>query len=180
MDIRAILSSREDQEIKLELSELVLEINILNTFPEETVQITEIQIDSRKVQPGDLFVALPGTQMDGHDFITDAVAAGAAAVIGDRAWETYTDLEVPYLQVKDAREALAACTAAWYGYPARQLVVIGVTGTDGKTTTANYIYSILRAAEIKAGLISTVNAVIGDRVLDTGFHVTTPEASDVQ
>ena len=108
------------------------------------------------------------------------MAAGAAGVLGTQPWSAYANLEVPYLQVADAREALAKLAAAWYGYPARQLVVIGVTGTDGKTTTVNLIYKILRAANLKAGLISTVNAVIGDRVLDTGFHVTTPEAMDVQ
>ncbi|MCX6070995.1 MAG: UDP-N-acetylmuramoyl-L-alanyl-D-glutamate--2,6-diaminopimelate ligase, partial [Chloroflexi bacterium] len=87
---------------------------------------------------------------------------------------------VPYCRVSDARWTLAHLAAAWHGYPARQLIMIGVTGTDGKTTTSNLIHSILQAAGLRAGLISTVNAVIGDKVLDTGFHVTTPEALDVQ
>ena len=89
-------------------------------------------------------------------------------------------MQVPYIQVEDAREALAHLSAAFYNYPARDLVVIGVTGTDGKTTTANLIYEILLNAQIHTGIISTVNAVIGDNVMDTGFHVTTPEAPDVQ
>jgi UDP-N-acetylmuramoyl-L-alanyl-D-glutamate--2,6-diaminopimelate ligase len=87
---------------------------------------------------------------------------------------------VPYLRVEDSREALAYLSAAFYDYPAKNLTVIGITGTDGKTTTSNLLYQILVAAGIKAGMISTVNAVIGDQVLDTGFHVTTPDAPDIQ
>jgi UDP-N-acetylmuramoyl-L-alanyl-D-glutamate--2,6-diaminopimelate ligase len=89
-------------------------------------------------------------------------------------------LPAPYLQVADGRRALAVLSAALYGFPAHQLTVLGVTGTDGKTTTATLIYNILLAAGFKAGLVSTVSAYIGSQVLDTGFHVTTPEAPDVQ
>jgi UDP-N-acetylmuramoyl-L-alanyl-D-glutamate--2,6-diaminopimelate ligase len=85
-----------------------------------------------------------------------------------------------YVGIENPRQALTWLAAAFYGFPARKLTVIGVTGTDGKTTTSNLIYKILVAAEIRAGMISTVNAVIGDEVLDTGFHVTTPDAHDVQ
>lgn len=91
-----------------------------------------------------------------------------------------TGLPVPYIQVSDSRLALAYLASAYFNFPARRLTVIGITGTDGKTTTSNLIYSILRAAGLKAGLISTVNAVIGSLELDTGFHVTTPEAPEVQ
>lgn len=164
----------------MELTTLFREIETLNPLPGFEVEITGIQIDSREVREGDLFIALQGTRLDGHDYLPAAVGAGAAAVVGTRPWKDHAGLAVPYLQVEDAREALAQAAAAWYGFPARQLAVIGVTGTDGKTTTANLIYQILKAAGLKAGLISTVNAVIGDRVLDTGFHVTTPEAMDVQ
>ncbi len=89
-------------------------------------------------------------------------------------------LAVPYVRFANAREALTWVSAAFYGWPARQLTVVGVTGTDGKTTTTNLIYHVLCEAGIKAGMISTVNAVIGDTILDTGFHVTTPDAHDVQ
>jgi len=82
--------------------------------------------------------------------------------------------------VPDAREALAWLAAAWHGFPSRRLVLVGVTGTDGKTTTASLIHACLLAAGLRAGLISTVSAVIGDETLDTGFHVTTPEAMEVQ
>ena len=90
------------------------------------------------------------------------------------------DYRVPYIRLENPRRALTWIAASFYNWPGRKLTVIGVTGTDGKTTTTNLIYQILLAAGIKAGMISTVNAVIGDEVLDTGFHVTTPDAHDVQ
>jgi UDP-N-acetylmuramoyl-L-alanyl-D-glutamate--2,6-diaminopimelate ligase len=141
------------------------------------VPIAGIAIDSRKVKAGDLFVCLQGGSLDGHQFIPQAVSKGAAAVVGQQALR---DLSVPYARVSNTREALSWIAAAFYGFPGRQLVVIGVTGTDGKTTTTNLIYQILAAAGIRAGMISSVNAVIADEVLDTGFHVTTPDAHDVQ
>ncbi len=149
---------------------------IQNDF-EDTV-IRGIAWDSRKVRPGDAFFALVGENFDGHQFISQAVKRGAAAVIGTRP---PAPLEVPYVQlVGDDREALARFSAAFYDYPSHKLTVIGITGTDGKTTTTNLVYHILRAAGLAVGMISTVNAVIGDEVLDTGFHVTTPEAPDIQ
>ena len=162
---------------KRDLNELIQEIPLLNSIPEQAVQVVGIKIDSREVNPGDLYIAIKGTRVNGHDYIPDAISRGAAAVVGS---DPVRDYPVTYLQVGDSREALAHLTAAWFGFPARQLVVIGVTGTDGKTTTANLIHQVLLAAGLNAGLISTVNAVIGDRVLDTGFHVTTPEALDLQ
>lgn len=141
------------------------------------LSISGIAIDSRQVKPGDLFVALVGRETDGHNFIQDALKKGAVAVIGTRS---SIGGSTPYLQVEDGRRALAYISAAFYGFPARKLTVIGVTGTDGKTTTSNLIYQILQTAGLQTGMISTVNALIGDRVLDTGFHVTTPEAPDVQ
>lgn len=139
--------------------------------------ITGIVFDSRHVEPGNLFFALEGGSTDGHHFIPEAIERGAAAVVGT---QSIGPLQVPYLMVEDGRHALAYLSAAYHGFPTRNLAVIGVTGTDGKTTTANLIFEILQAAGIQAGLISTVNAQFGERVLDTGFHVTTPEAPDVQ
>lgn len=140
--------------------------------------ITGIAWDSRLVQPGDAFFALIGGNLDGHRFIDSAIERGAAAVIGTKPIE---GLSVPYVQLKgDDRGALAKFSAAFYDNPSKKLVVIGITGTDGKTTTSNLVYHILRQAGIKAGLITSVNALVGDQVLDTGFHVTTPESPDVQ
>jgi UDP-N-acetylmuramoyl-L-alanyl-D-glutamate--2,6-diaminopimelate ligase len=144
-------------------------------IPDATV--TGIVLDSRQVKPGDVFVALVGENSDGHQYIDNAVDRGAVAVVGT---QTITNLDVPYFKVKDGRYALAQISAAFYDFPTRKLTVIGVTGTDGKTTTSNLIYHILQRAGIRAGMISTVNAQIGEKILDTGFHVTTPEAPDVQ
>jgi UDP-N-acetylmuramoyl-L-alanyl-D-glutamate--2,6-diaminopimelate ligase len=143
----------------------------------DEVQITGITADSRQVKPGHLFVAVPGETTDGHRYISDAIRRGAPAVAG---MQPLGGLEVPYVRITDTRKALPHLAAAFFDYPARQLVVIGVTGTDGKTTTSNLIYNILDVAGIPSGMITTVNAVIGERVLDTGFHVTTPDPVDVQ
>jgi len=143
----------------------------------QDTEISGLSYDSRQVLPGDLFFALVGGNQDGHQFINAAIHKGAVAIVGQRLVE---GLSVPYLQVPDSREALAYLSAGFYDYPARKLTVIGVTGTDGKTTTTNLIYHILRAAGMRVGMISTVNAVIGEQVYDTGFHVTTPEAPTVQ
>lgn len=140
-------------------------------------EIPSITSDSRKVQPGDLFVALSGEYFDGHKYIPNAIRQGAAAVVGQ---QKLLDLPVPYLQVENTRQSLAHLAAAYYNYPARKLTMLGVTGTDGKTTTSNLLYQILLEAGLKVGMISTVNAIIGGQVLDTGFHVTTPDALDTQ
>lgn len=142
------------------------------------VTISHIVSDSRQVAPGALFVAYRGVGVDGHSYIEDAVRRGAAAVVGEQP--PPPGLAVPYAQVRDGREALAWLSATWEGHPSRSLALVGVTGTDGKTTTANLLYSILRAAGRRVGLISTVNAVIGDRTYDTGLHTTTPDAPDIQ
>lgn len=161
------------------LPELLTELPGLLTWPPPDIQVTGISGDSRRVQPGHLFVAHAGDTFDGHVFIPDAVMSGAAVIVGEQpASEIHAP--VPYLRVRDGREALAWLSAAWHGFPARKLATIGVTGTDGKTTTVNLLYHILNAAGLKTGMVSTVNAVIGDEAYDTGLHVTTPDAPEVQ
>lgn len=152
-------------------------VKILSSNGINPVPVTGIVCDSRNVQPGNVFVALTGGSVDGHRYIPAAVERGAAAVVGSQPQD---NLPVAYIQVADTRFALAHLAAAFYDFPARRLTMIGVTGTDGKTTTANLIFNILLQAGYPAGVISTVNAVIGSEVVDTGFHVTTPEAPDVQ
>ena len=142
------------------------------------IPITGISIDSRAVRPGHLFVALKGGSADGHDYVSKAIENGAVAIVGEREVEQLANL--PYIRLENSRRALTWIAASFYDWPGRKLTVIGVTGTDGKTTTTNLIYQVLLAAGLRAGMISTVNAVIGDEVLDTGFHVTTPDAHDVQ
>ncbi len=145
------------------------------------VAITGITKDSRAVTPGTLFVAYRGVENDLHRFIPDAIARGAAGIVCEDAhWRAADTGRIPCIVTPNGRQAFAHLCAAWHNYPSRDLVVVGVTGTDGKTTTSNLIYHILRAAGLQAGMISTVNAVIGERVLDTGLHTTTPDADDVQ
>ncbi len=143
-------------------------------------EVEGIQYDSRMIEPGYIFVALEGGNVDGHNYIEAAANKGAVAAIGSQSIDKWKLLDIPYIQFQNSREALAYLSASYYGYPSRSMVLIGVTGTDGKTTTCNLIYEILRSAGFKAGMISTVNAQIGAEVLDTGFHVTTPEAPAVQ
>lgn len=142
------------------------------------IQITGISIDSRAVKPGHLFVAMQGGTTDGHDYIQNAIDNGAVAIAAERDVEQIANL--PHLRLTNTRQALTWIAGSFYLWPSRRLTMIGVTGTDGKTTTTNLIYQILLAAGLKAGMISTVNAVIGGEILDTGFHVTTPDAQDVQ
>lgn len=134
--------------------------------------------DSRRVTPGDLFVAVPGIYVDGHRFVPSALAAGASACVVERLLPELEGL--PTAIVPDAREALAHLQAAAHGFPGRQLRVIGVTGTDGKTTTVRLIASILQAAGRAVGRVDTVSATIGGTEADTGFHTTTPTSADVQ
>jgi UDP-N-acetylmuramoyl-L-alanyl-D-glutamate--2,6-diaminopimelate ligase len=151
-----------------------------------TTEVAALAWDSRRVSYGSLFVAYPGVTQDGHAFIPAAVDAGAAVVVGERdsidvrQHLSGTKGRIPYVQVPDGREALAWLSAAWHGFPARRLTMVGVTGTDGKTTTVNLLYHILRAAGRQAGLISTVSACVCERVIDTGLHTTTPDAYAVQ
>ncbi len=141
------------------------------------ISVSGIAIDNRQVQPGFLFVARPGASADGHDFIPDAIRRGQPLWLGRRSFRPGCPSRMSAFPIPPCRHPPGS---GLYGHPGRKLTVIGVTGTDGKTTTSNLIYHILLAAGLKAGIISTVNAVIGDEVLDTGFHVTTPDAHDVQ
>ncbi|HMK08123.1 MAG TPA: UDP-N-acetylmuramoyl-L-alanyl-D-glutamate--2,6-diaminopimelate ligase, partial [Anaerolineales bacterium] len=159
----------------MRLPHLLEEIAPRGNLP--SVEITGLTADSRRVQPGALFVAVRGGTLDGHHFLADAAGRGAAALVGEAV---DPGLPVPYLRVPDARLFLARAAAAWYSFPARQMVVIGVTGTDGKTTTCALIHHALERSGIAAGLVSSVGARIGARQVDTGFHVTTPDPIALQ
>ncbi len=163
------------QSLKDLLSALPVKTTITGELPD--VQITGVTSDSRQVKPGNVFVALTGGMRDGHEFIPTAVLNGAAAIFGTNP---SAGLPERYIQVENTRETLAYLAAAFYRFPAYNMTMIGVTGTDGKTTTSSLIFQALLKAGLAAGIISTVNARIGAEEVDTGFHVTTPEAPDVQ
>lgn len=157
------------------LKALLADVEPLSPIPD--VRVSGIALDSRLVEAGYIFVAMRGGQVDGHEYIDDAFERGAVAVLGTEAPQEGLE---NYVQVGDSRRALAQLSAAFYSHPARKLTLVGITGTDGKTTTANLLHQVLQQAGITAGMITTVNALIGEQELDTGFHVTTPEAHDVQ
>ncbi len=140
--------------------------------------IRGIAYDSRRVVPGGLFVAVPGEHVDGHDFVARAVAAGAVAVLVEH--EVPDAGSAAQLVVDRGRLALAVAAAWWYDDPGRALGVIGVTGTDGKTTTAAMAVAALEAAGIRTGLVSTADQRIGGQRAATPTHVTTPEAPELQ
>ncbi len=123
------------------------------------VHVTNVEIDSRKVEPGSLFVAVRGEHVDGHDFIPDAIAKGAAAIVAQNGAAVPSAATLVY--VPDSRRALSSIAAAFYGNPSRALDVIGVTGTNGKTTTTHMIAKILNAADRSCGIIGTVGAELG-------------------
>src|SRR5437899_1687698 len=144
-------------------------------------EITGLTDDSRRVSPGGLFVAVKGTQSDGHRFLAQAVAAGAGAIVvetGRVPAETLASIGVPVIQVGDSRRALGLLASRFHGDPSRRLKMIGVTGTNGKTTTTYLCKSILEAAGTRVGLIGTVAYLIGDERIPASH--TTPGAVELQ
>ena len=138
----------------------------------DEIEITTLINDSRKVENGSAFVCISGAVSDGHKFIPDVAAKGAAAVIVEREAEAPENVTV--IRVKDTRYALALMSAAYFGYPAEKLKVIGITGTKGKTTTTYMIKSILDSVGYNVGLIGTIEAIIGDKRIPAAN--TTPES----
>ncbi|MBU1694671.1 MAG: UDP-N-acetylmuramoyl-L-alanyl-D-glutamate--2,6-diaminopimelate ligase [Verrucomicrobia bacterium] len=139
-------------------------------------EIEGLAYDSRHVRPGFLFVALPGRRRDGRDFVADAIERGAVAVMSEQQ-ETPRH-GVTFLRVEDARRALAEVACAFYGEPSRQLFMVGITGTNGKSTVSFMVRDILKAAGWSPGLIGTIRYEIGERSIPAGR--TTPEAPDLQ
>src|SRR5579875_84587 len=137
-------------------------------------EITSLAYDSRRVRPGALFFCVRGFDSDGHDFAREAVAAGASALVVERALEA----DVPQVLVGSARAAMAPAAARFYGEPARELRVVGVTGTNGKTTSAYLVRALLEASGVQCGLLGTVKSVIGGT--EHAAARTTPEAIELQ
>jgi len=142
------------------------------------VEITGIAYDSRRAKPGDLFVAVEGIQVDGHVFVTDAIARGAAAAAIER--DVSLPPGTPVLRMSSTRIGLAELAAEFYGRPSRRLKVAGITGTDGKTTTTHMAEHVLQASGVMAGAMSTVSFTVSGRETDNLSGQTTIEAPEVQ
>ena len=142
----------------------------------DEIEITTLINDSRKVEEGSVFVCISGAVSDGHKYITDVAAKGAAAVVVEREVEAPENVTV--IRVADTRYALALMSAAYFDYPAEKMKVIGITGTKGKTTTTYMIKSILDSVGYKVGLIGTIEAIIGDKKIPAAN--TTPESYTIQ
>ncbi|HKV59007.1 MAG TPA: UDP-N-acetylmuramoyl-L-alanyl-D-glutamate--2,6-diaminopimelate ligase [Ktedonobacteraceae bacterium] len=146
-------------------------------------EITGLAYDSRKVTPGALFIAVPGSHTDGRAYLADAARRGAVVALGptlDGILPPDAPTPLPYIIVQDVLSALADLACAFYAYPARQLCTIGVTGTDGKTTTSNLIHTILREAGIHAGLMTTANFRLDGQEWENTTRQSTLEALEVQ
>ena len=159
----------------MQLSALLQGVEVLACTADCKLEITGVSYDSRKVSPGELFVAVTGFAADGHKFIPMAVSKGARAVLCEREPEE----NVPYIKVASTRHALAVVSANWFGRPAEKMCMIGVTGTNGKTTSTYLLKSILeQTLGAKVGLIGTIQNMIGDTAIET--ERTTPESYELQ
>jgi len=157
------------------LSSLLTNIPV-TVLGDPLVEIRRLCADSRQAQFGDLFACLPGTKVHGHQYLSQVVAAGVTAVLVEDA--ALAPAGVTTIVAPDSREALAYIAAAYYGHPADALTVVGVTGTNGKTTVTMLLYAILRAAGHPTGLIGTLSYRIGDQILQASH--TTPQAPELQ
>ncbi|WP_462393528.1 UDP-N-acetylmuramoyl-L-alanyl-D-glutamate--2,6-diaminopimelate ligase [Alistipes indistinctus] len=155
------------------LDELLQGVEVRSLVGDGTVAVGRLEFDSRKVVPGTLFFATRGTQTDGHAYIPAAVAAGAAAVVCEEL-PAERPAGVTFVQVPDSTVALGQVASAFYGHPSRRLKLVGVTGTNGKTTTATLLYRMFRRLGYKAGLISTVVYCVDDREIPSTH--TTPDS----
>ena len=156
----------------MKLSQLLERLEYEVVQGSDQIEITTLINDSRKVEKGSAFVCISGAVVDGHEFVKDVAGKGAAAVIVEK--EVVAPEEMTVIRVADTRYALALMSAAYFGYPADKLKVIGITGTKGKTTTTYMIKSILEDVGHKVGLIGTIEAIIGDKKIPAAN--TTPES----
>ena len=160
----------------MKLSQLLEHLQYEVVQGKDDIPVTELVNDSRKVCEGSVFVCISGAVSDGHAYIADVAEKGAAAVIVEKDIEVPENLTV--IKVLDTRYGLALMSAAYFGYPADKLKVIGITGTKGKTTTTYMVKSILEGVGHKVGLIGTIEAIIGDKVIPA--NNTTPESYVIQ
>lgn len=160
----------------MNLQELLKSIKSLAIIGDTDVDITGVNIDSRRISNGHAFVAMKGTQVDGHQFIPKAIELGAKAILCEDMPEDRTD-GVTYVQVASTAEAVGKLATAFYGYPSKKLKLVGVTGTNGKTTIATLLYNMFRKMGHRCGLLSTVCNYIEEEVLPADH--TTPDAIEL-
>ena len=158
------------------LSVLLQDIQIEKTEGNIGIEITNIQFDSRKIESGNLFVATRGTAADGHNFIATAIEKGAVAILCEEI-PTDADKNTVFVQVKNSADTLGNIASAWYDFPSEKMKLVGVTGTNGKTTTATLLYKMFRQLGFGAGLLSTVCNYINDEAVEATH--TTPDALEL-
>ena len=144
----------------------------------DDTEVTDLIYDSRKVVPGSVFICIPGAITDGHVYAAEAVRAGAKALVVERETELPPEAEATVVRVEDARYAMAFMSAAFFGHPAEEMKIIGITGTKGKTTTTYLVKSILEQTGRKVGLIGTIEIIIGEKHIHADH--TTPESYLIQ
>ena len=155
----------------MKLKEILKETNFISFSGDGDTEITDITCNSREVVPGSIFVCIKGFKSDGHKYLGDAISRGAVCAV---ITEDVPDSKVPTVRVEDARFAMAQMSASLYSHPSRDIKVIGITGTNGKTTTAHLIRSIIEMAGHKTGLIGTTSIIING--VETPSERTTPES----
>ncbi|MBR6825124.1 MAG: UDP-N-acetylmuramoyl-L-alanyl-D-glutamate--2,6-diaminopimelate ligase [Oscillospiraceae bacterium] len=158
----------------MKLQDLFAGIEILDSNVQGNPEISAVRYSSREVQQGDLFVAVVGYVTDGHKYIPDAIARGASVILCEKE----TPEDTPWIRVASTRKALAQLGANWYGHPAQSMKMVGVTGTNGKTSVTYLLKSMLETAGAKVGLIGTICNLIGEEELPT--ERTTPESFELQ
>lgn len=159
----------------MKLAELLSGIEIIEGCYDPELEVTGVSYDSRETKPGQAFVAIPGFASDGYRFIPKALERGAGVIICEREPEQ----KVQYVQVADCRKALARLGANWFGHPADKMTMLGVTGTNGKTTITYLLKTVLeKTLGAKVGLIGTIQNMIGGTVIHT--ERTTPESFELQ
>jgi UDP-N-acetylmuramoyl-L-alanyl-D-glutamate--2,6-diaminopimelate ligase len=156
----------------MKLSELLKNVEVLNILGKDDIEITGVNIDSRRIEDGHLFIAIPGTQTDGHKFIPKAIEQGAAAVLCEY-FPNKREPGVTYIAVASTEDEVGKVATAFYGDPSRKLKLVGVTGTNGKTTIATLLYNMFRKFGHKCGLLSTVCNYIEDKAIPADH--TTPD-----
>ena len=159
-----------------QLKDILFGVSLKAVSGTTALTVNALCFDSRKVTSGDVFVAIRGVEADGHRFIENAVSKGAAAVVCEALPESMQD-GVTYTEVEDSQQALAIMASNFYGNPSRNLKLVGVTGTNGKTTVSTLLYQLFRQAGYKVGLLSTIRILVDDTEYET--RLTTPDAISI-